>query len=406
MFYRSYITETGKGKALYLHYTDNTKQLAGRRVGNKQYEQKGHLGNVRAVVSDERLTEQPKVLTASNYYPFGMLQPNNPFSSGDYRFGFQGQEMDNDMSGGKTGAIYDYGFRIYDTRIAKFLSVDPLTKSYPWYTPYQFAGNTPIRALDLDGLEILDYRSMFRMKYQKRGDMNYYYLVIPNGREKPGSSITRRYITRSFQNGDVYKYLANKMLVASKCTDKELIQYLRENNPINVTGNNGSIKSSSLEASDIYEKMQEPSRLTGKPNGHATKWHNDANAVAGGAIRTLEKALKEIYKLSPGAATVEAKRDISDMLNAYETAFNIINSNVYDFMQAAEGRDVDVEELMIDVMNYVVDKTLPSIEKYGKSYQDWVRKTGTKFINKNTVLKERKKLRSSSFRANIRNRKK
>jgi hypothetical protein len=31
--------------------------------------------------------------------------------------------------------------------------VDPLTRSYPWYTPYQFAGNTPIKFIDLDGLE-------------------------------------------------------------------------------------------------------------------------------------------------------------------------------------------------------------------------------------------------------------
>lgn len=33
------------------------------------------------------------------------------------------------------------------------MSVDPLTSSYPWYTPYQFAGNKPIWAVDLDGLE-------------------------------------------------------------------------------------------------------------------------------------------------------------------------------------------------------------------------------------------------------------
>lgn len=32
-------------------------------------------------------------------------------------------------------------------------SVDPLTKSYPWYTPYQFAGNKFIWAVDRDGLE-------------------------------------------------------------------------------------------------------------------------------------------------------------------------------------------------------------------------------------------------------------
>jgi hypothetical protein len=51
------------------------------------------------------------------------------------------------------GNVYDYGFRIYNPRLGKFLSVDPLTKSYPWYTPYQFAGNKPIVAIDLDGLE-------------------------------------------------------------------------------------------------------------------------------------------------------------------------------------------------------------------------------------------------------------
>jgi hypothetical protein len=34
--------------------------------------------------------------------------------------------------------------------------VDPLTSSYPWYTPYQFAGNNPIKFIDLDGLEPFD----------------------------------------------------------------------------------------------------------------------------------------------------------------------------------------------------------------------------------------------------------
>jgi hypothetical protein len=55
------------------------------------------------------------------------------------------------MGGG--GSTYDYGFRIYNPSIGKFLSVDPLGGKFPWYTPYQFAGNKPIIALDIDGLE-------------------------------------------------------------------------------------------------------------------------------------------------------------------------------------------------------------------------------------------------------------
>jgi len=69
-----------------------------------------------------------------------------------YRYGFNGKEKDPSGEWGSE-AIYDYGFRIYNPSIAKFLSVDPLTASYPWYTPYQFAGNKPIFAIDLDGLE-------------------------------------------------------------------------------------------------------------------------------------------------------------------------------------------------------------------------------------------------------------
>gem|GEM_PF-6628086 len=66
-----------------------------------------------------------------------------------YRYGFNGKEKDPNI----TGEDYDYGARIYDARVGRFLSIDPITKKYPWYTPYQFAGNSPIKNIDLDGLE-------------------------------------------------------------------------------------------------------------------------------------------------------------------------------------------------------------------------------------------------------------
>jgi RHS repeat-associated protein len=80
-----------------------------------------------------------------------MQMPSRKYSAaGEYRYGFNGKEKDKDMN---SLTAYDYGFRIYNPGIGKFLSVDPLTQSYPWYTPYQFAGNMPIISIDLDGLE-------------------------------------------------------------------------------------------------------------------------------------------------------------------------------------------------------------------------------------------------------------
>ncbi|MBT1706467.1 polymorphic toxin-type HINT domain-containing protein, partial [Chryseosolibacter indicus] len=92
------------------------------------------------------------VTSIQNYYPFGMDQPNRTWNAnGKYRYGFNGKEKDDNGEWGS--AVYDYGFRIYNPSIGKFLSVDPLTKEYPELTPYQFASNTPIQAIDLDGLE-------------------------------------------------------------------------------------------------------------------------------------------------------------------------------------------------------------------------------------------------------------
>jgi len=76
------------------------------------------------------------------------------WSVSSYRFGVTGKEKNDEGMGGG-GATYDNGFRIYNPQLGKFLSVDPLFRSYPWYTPYQFAGNMPIAAIDLDGLEEL-----------------------------------------------------------------------------------------------------------------------------------------------------------------------------------------------------------------------------------------------------------
>ncbi len=64
-----------------------------------------------------------------------------------YSYDFNGKETDAETN------LQDYGMRIYNARLGKFLSVDPLTPDYPWYTPYQFAGNMPIMCIDLDGCE-------------------------------------------------------------------------------------------------------------------------------------------------------------------------------------------------------------------------------------------------------------
>lgn len=126
--------------------------------GLRRYELANHLSNVLTVISDKVGMKADSVwatvLSASDYYPFGLEMKGRTWTDSTYRYGFNGKEKDASFGG---SAVYDYGFRIYNPEIGKFLSVDPLTKKYPWYTPYQFAGNKPIEAIDLDGLEEIHY---------------------------------------------------------------------------------------------------------------------------------------------------------------------------------------------------------------------------------------------------------
>ncbi|MEJ1241753.1 RHS repeat-associated core domain-containing protein [Chryseolinea sp. T2] len=136
------------------------RHIGQRSLGEKNYELSNHLVNVLAVITDNigmnsEDSVWASVVSTSDYYPFGLEMEGRTWTdsttSNKYRHGFNGKEKDGDGEFGST--TYDYGFRIYNPAIAKFLSVDPLTKDFPWYTPYQFAGNSPIEAIDLDGLE-------------------------------------------------------------------------------------------------------------------------------------------------------------------------------------------------------------------------------------------------------------
>jgi RHS repeat-associated protein len=70
---------------------------------------------------------------------------------GSYRYGFQGQESDNEVKG--EGNSVNYKYRMHDPRIGRFFAVDPLEKSYPWNSPYAFSENRVIDATELEGLE-------------------------------------------------------------------------------------------------------------------------------------------------------------------------------------------------------------------------------------------------------------
>jgi RHS repeat-associated protein len=100
-----------------------------------------------------------------------------PNSGVPYKFGFNGKLNDNEVKGGY-GLQQDYGMRIYDNRVGRFLSVDPITKQYPELTPYQFASNRPIDGVDQDGEEYL--KNIPKFEYSSNRTWQDYVSAIDN----------------------------------------------------------------------------------------------------------------------------------------------------------------------------------------------------------------------------------
>jgi RHS repeat-associated protein len=134
--------------------------------GNKLYEVTNHLGNVLTAISDRKIGHgtgeeydyyTPDIVCATDYYPFGSEMPNRTYSTPSYRYGFNGKEKDDDVKG--EGNQIDYGMRIYDPRLGRFLSLDPLMKKYPGLAPYNGLANNPNIFKDPDGDDIVYFNN-------------------------------------------------------------------------------------------------------------------------------------------------------------------------------------------------------------------------------------------------------
>ena len=88
----------------------------------------------------------------NDYYSFGAPMPSRGIE-GKYRYGFNGKEKDDGVKG--TGNSYNFGERIYDPRLGRWLTTDPHFKAD--LSPYNFAACNPINFIDPDGKDEIHF---------------------------------------------------------------------------------------------------------------------------------------------------------------------------------------------------------------------------------------------------------
>lgn len=118
-------------------------------VGNDiRYQLADHLGSVRC-----EFNAAGQVVGRNDYYPFGERHMNPDFPMVNGRAFFNGKE---EQQIGNL-AFLDYGARLYDTKLGRWMSIDPLTEKQPACSPYHFCLNNPVNYIDPDGRDAYLY---------------------------------------------------------------------------------------------------------------------------------------------------------------------------------------------------------------------------------------------------------
>jgi RHS repeat-associated protein len=150
-----------------------------RTAGHHQYELTNHLGNVSVIVSDNKLLSAnqsqklylPDVLEYQDYYPFGMVMNDRKgsYTNRDYRYGFNGQMKDDEISG--EGNHNTAMYWEYNTRLGRRWNQDP--KPNTSISKYSAFANNPIWYRDPLGDTIkISYRTGF-LGLGKKRTLNY-----------------------------------------------------------------------------------------------------------------------------------------------------------------------------------------------------------------------------------------
>lgn len=318
-----------------------------RNSGTKQYELSNHLGNVLVTVTDQHKpvsalgiiidSYTPVIVSISDYYPFGSSLPSRAWSdvSRGYRYGFNGKEKDSETA----NDAYDFGARIYDGRLGRWLSVDPFSKIYPNASNFLFSHNSPISLFDPSGKIVIigtlysfnsggkdvivnspivsTYINQFASK--QNGDQRFYQHTISqeNGRYEGQVNLSFSSVARSSETG-------KKMITANQDAQTTFTYNLSDGTSVAATAYvpiaGINVVSINADIQVLSDEIVEPKNVVGA--------QSKGNQEAMGAALTAVAIVNELYTSIDALTntlntnTVEGSVNLDNVAQQFTTLLN------------------------------------------------------------------------------------
>jgi RHS repeat-associated protein len=108
-----------------------------------EYTLNDHLGNGRVYFDVENGVAT--AIQATDYYPFGLSIQKIPLAGTENKYQYNGKEKQDELK------MLDYGARFYDPVIGRWDVIDAKSELYFQITPYAYAANMPVNAIDPNG---------------------------------------------------------------------------------------------------------------------------------------------------------------------------------------------------------------------------------------------------------------